>query len=152
EADRSLGLHAGIPEDPRELHDQRGARSVVVGGFVVAVPVHVAADDVHLVRVLRADLRDVHLAHGTQDDRPRIERADLLVGLRHRIAVDPGPRAIADDAAAVFAGGETTARGVPASASGAAGGARASGAPLARFHDRSRHAGAALTRGHRHVI
>ena len=42
EADGALGLHVRRGEHPGELHDQRGARTVVVRRLAPAVPVHVA--------------------------------------------------------------------------------------------------------------
>src|SRR5262249_22728307 len=48
EADRALRYHVRAVEDARELHHERGARAVVIGGFVPAVAVHVGGDDVHL--------------------------------------------------------------------------------------------------------
>src|SRR5262249_26049918 len=102
EADRPLRLNPGIGEDARQLHHERRARSVVIGGLVVAMAVHVRADDVHLIGVLRPDLRDVDLVDRTGDDWPGVERANLLVRLRHGVAVHARARAVADDSAAAL--------------------------------------------------
>src|SRR5207253_2307451 len=56
EADRSLGLHVGTAEDAREFHDDRRPGAIVVRGLTPADAVHVAADDVHLLGMGRADL------------------------------------------------------------------------------------------------
>src|SRR5687767_5846670 len=50
EPDGSLCLHIGTAEDSGDLHDERGAGTIVVGGLAIPYPVHVSANDIHLVR------------------------------------------------------------------------------------------------------
>src|SRR5262249_52235368 len=149
EAEPSLRLHVRIAEDARQFHHERRAGSVVIGRFVVAVAVHVRADDVHLVGELGPDFRDVDLVDGTGNDRPGIERADLFVGLRHRIAVDAGAGAIAYDSgaslAAVSAATFTTAARAGPGTAGAS-------SAFSRTHDRRRYARAAFAHGHGRVV
>src|SRR6185437_2658251 len=61
ETNRAIGLHVGAAEHARELHHERRTGAVVVRRLTPADAVHVAADDVHLVRMRGADLRAVHL-------------------------------------------------------------------------------------------
>src|SRR5688572_10501181 len=44
-------------EDAGQFHDERRARPIVIQGFTLANAVHVGANDVHLLRTRRADLR-----------------------------------------------------------------------------------------------
>ena len=102
EANRAVGLHVGTAENARELHDERGAGAVVVRGLAPAVTVHVAADDVHLVRVDAADLRAVHLLPLAVGRRLRVERANLRIRLRERIGVHASADAVAAKASAAL--------------------------------------------------
>ncbi len=95
EADRAIGLHVRRAEDARQLHDERGARAVVVRGFAPADAVHVAADDVHLVGMRGADLRAVHFLTLAVDRLLRVELAQLRIGLRERVGVHAGGSEIA---------------------------------------------------------
>src|SRR5207237_1324273 len=51
---------------------------------------HVAADDVHLFGMRRADLRAIHRVARTWRRRLRVQLTERFVRLRHRIGVDAG--------------------------------------------------------------
>ena len=61
--------------------------TVVICRFREADPVHVRADDVHLLWTRRPDLRAVHLLAGTGHRGLRVEFPQFDVRLRHRVVV-----------------------------------------------------------------
>src|SRR5262249_55860667 len=77
---------------------------IVVGRLVHAVSVHVAADDVHLVRPHGPNLRAIHLLAFAVDRLLSIQLADFRIGLCHEVAVDGGTTAAAKDLAAAWTG------------------------------------------------
>src|SRR5204863_535026 len=103
EPDRAIGAHVGRVQHPRQLHDERRARAVVICRLAPPDAVHMRADDVHLLGVRGADLRAVHLLPRARRGGLGVERAYTRVGLLERIAVDAGPRA--DPAVAAAARG-----------------------------------------------
>src|SRR5687767_1426019 len=72
--------------------------------------VHVAADDIHLVRTGRADLRTVHLLARARSRRLRVQRPEARVGLAERVVVHAGARAVPANATAT-GGNSATLRG-----------------------------------------
>src|SRR4030095_12800993 len=104
EADRALGADVGIAEHPRQFHDQRRPRPVVVGGLAPADAVHVRADDVHLLGVGRPDLRaeDVLTLARPRRRRFGIELAQRRIGLGLRTVVHGPARLDAADPAATL--------------------------------------------------
>ena len=103
EPDRSVGLHVRAAEDACELHHERRSRTVVVRRLVVAVAVHVRADDVHLFRVRGADLRAENFLARPGLVRLHVRLPDRLVWLGVGIHVDAGARPGAEDDAASLA-------------------------------------------------
>jgi hypothetical protein len=105
EADRALAAEPRLVKDARQFHDDGGPGAVVVRGLPPADAIHVGADDVHLVRELRADLRAVDLIawRGPWRSRLRVESAQGLVGLQQRIVVHAGARAMAEQGTATLA-------------------------------------------------
>src|ERR1051325_135502 len=59
ESARSRGCDVETAEAPRDFHHERSSRSVVVRRLAPAMAVHMAADDVHLFGMRRADLREI---------------------------------------------------------------------------------------------
>ena len=90
ETDRTVGLDVRAAEHARQLHNECGTRAIVVGRLAPPVPIHVSADDIHLVRVRRADLRAVDFLSLAVGRRLRVERAQLRVLLREGVRVHAG--------------------------------------------------------------
>src|SRR5205814_1539587 len=109
EADRALRAHIGTVQHARQLHDQRRARTVVVGGLAPAYAIHVGADDVHLAGARRADLRAIHLFARAGSARLRVELAQLRIGLRFWIVIHAGGRSDAAQSRTSGAGADLAA-------------------------------------------
>src|SRR5206468_10616946 len=90
EPDRAPGHDVGATQDAGQLHHQRRPGAVVVGRGAVAVAVHVAADDVHLLRVGAADLGAVHLLARTRRVGLGVDPPERGVGLQIGIQVHAG--------------------------------------------------------------
>ena len=99
-ADRDRGLDVRRAQDARQLHHQRRARCVVIGGLAEAVAVHVRAEDVHLVGPRGADPGAVDLRALAVGRFLQVERAQRLVRLGQGIADDAGGPPVAEDRAA----------------------------------------------------
>ncbi len=95
EADGAFARDVGHREDARQLHHERRAGAVVVGGFAPAVAIHVRADDVHLVRARGADFGAIDQFAPAVGGRFAVEGAQPLVRLPHRVGVDAGTRPLA---------------------------------------------------------
>ncbi len=80
----------GCSEDADGLHDQRRARTVVIRRLTPADAVPVRPDDVHFLWMRRTDLGAEHLLPIAGSARRRVQRPQRRIGLRRRIAVDPG--------------------------------------------------------------
>src|SRR6185436_5984540 len=65
--------------------------------------VHVPADDVHLVRVLRANLQTNHFLALARRGRLHVDRADRRIGLRERVVVPTALAHVTEDAASARA-------------------------------------------------
>ena len=83
---------SGELKNARDLHHERRAGAVVVRSRAEAVAVHVRADDVHLLRMRRADLRAVDLFARPRRVPLRVDATERRVGLEIGIRVDAGPR------------------------------------------------------------
>ena len=103
ESNGAFRLHVGHREDARQLHHDRGAGGVVIRRLTPADAVHVPADDVHLVRVLRADFHANHFLALARRGRLHVDRADRRVGLSERVVVHAALAHVAEDAASARA-------------------------------------------------
>ncbi len=90
EADGAVGPHIGAAENARQLHHQRRARTVVIGGLAPADAVHMGADDIHLARMGSADLGAPDFLAVARHGRRGVEGAQGRVGLGIGITVDAG--------------------------------------------------------------
>jgi hypothetical protein len=87
EADRSVGTNGGIAEKSSQFHYQGRAGRVIVRALIHAMPVHMCADDVHLVRPGSSELGAIHLLTLTIDRLFAVHLADPRVRLLHQIAI-----------------------------------------------------------------
>ena len=103
-------VHVRCAQDPGHLHDQRRPRAVVVRGLAETASVHMGADDVHFLRMRRADLGAVDLLARPRRRNLRIERAERRIGLRGGVVVGDRRHHHAAQARAAGAGANFAAR------------------------------------------